>query len=151
MGALTEGMIDILLPLAAVKIGDTAHIGLVMGTLSLGWFVAPAFGRLTDRRRLHRVLLAARLAFRALALLMLVGAGAAPGGGAGAVALTAMLSVEASYASLGVAGPLLSARLRRPAQAMPRGSTWPRPLPPRSPALWAAVGRRRAGATAPRR
>ena len=56
MGAATEGMGSMLLPLAAASRGDAAHAGLVMSAMSLGWLSAPLWGGLADRTRWHRAL-----------------------------------------------------------------------------------------------
>lgn len=58
MGASTEGMFSILLPLAAFRLGGAAHTGLVMATINLGWLLAPLWGALADRLRIHRALFA---------------------------------------------------------------------------------------------
>jgi DHA1 family tetracycline resistance protein-like MFS transporter len=56
-GATAAGLTPILLPLAVIRTGSAAHIGLVMAAVSLGGLTAPLWGGLADRYRLHRWLL----------------------------------------------------------------------------------------------
>jgi MFS family permease len=94
LGATVAGLVPILLPLTVSRAGGAAVIGLVMAAVSLGGLTAPLWGRLADRHRLHRWLLAGGLlltgvglaafpfttrpaAWLGLALLQSVGAAAA--------------------------------------------------------------------------
>lgn len=56
-GATVAGLAPILLPLAVGNQGSAAHIGLVMAAFNLGGLLAPVWGGLADRFRLHRWLL----------------------------------------------------------------------------------------------
>jgi MFS family permease len=56
-GATIAGLAPILLPLAVSAQGNAAHVGLVMAAFNLGGLMAPLWGRLADRHRLHRWLL----------------------------------------------------------------------------------------------
>ncbi|MFN2225426.1 MAG: MFS transporter [Anaerolineae bacterium] len=56
-GATIAGLAPILLPLAVSAQGSAAHVGLVMAAFNLGGLMAPLWGRLADRYRLHRWLL----------------------------------------------------------------------------------------------
>ena len=68
MGAATEGMASMLLPLAAARTGGATHAGLVMSAMSLGWLSAPLWGALADRSRWHRALFAGGALVAAVAL-----------------------------------------------------------------------------------
>jgi len=56
-GATVAGLAPILLPLAVSVEGSAAHVGLVMAAFNLGGLLAPLWGGLADRFRLHRWLL----------------------------------------------------------------------------------------------
>jgi MFS family permease len=56
-GATVAGLAPILLPLAVSTEGSAAHVGLVMAAFNLGGLLAPLWGGLADRFRLHRWLL----------------------------------------------------------------------------------------------
>jgi DHA1 family tetracycline resistance protein-like MFS transporter len=56
-GVTMAGLAPILLPLTVSRIGSAGHIGLVMAAFNLGGFTAPLWGSLSDRYRLHRLLL----------------------------------------------------------------------------------------------
>ena len=72
-GTVVAGLIPIALPLVVGGGGgNPAQVGLVMGALSLGGLVAPAFGSLADRYRLHRVLLSGGLVALAAGLVLFV-------------------------------------------------------------------------------
>ena len=68
LGAARNGLVPILLPLAVGLSGGAAQAGLVMGAVSLGGLSAPLWGRLADRRRLHRWILVGGLLATAAAL-----------------------------------------------------------------------------------
>jgi len=57
LGAVTAGLVPILLPLTVIKAGSPTLVGLVMAAVSLGGLSAPIWGTLADRYRLHRGLL----------------------------------------------------------------------------------------------
>ncbi len=69
-GAVVAGLLPILLPLAASRGGNAASIGIVMAALSLGGLSAPLWGTLTDRYRLHRLLLVGGLIIMAVGLIV---------------------------------------------------------------------------------
>jgi MFS family permease len=68
LGATVAGVVPILLPLTVSHAHGATEVGLVMATLSLGGLTAPLWGRLADRHRLHRWLLAGGLAVTAAGL-----------------------------------------------------------------------------------
>jgi MFS transporter, DHA1 family, tetracycline resistance protein len=61
LGAAAAGVIPILLPLNIAPAAGPTQVGLIMAAFSLGGLTAPLWGRLADRRRLHRPLLAGGL------------------------------------------------------------------------------------------
>ena len=61
LGVTATGVLPILLPLTISHLGSAADIGLVMAAISLGGLLAPVWGRLADRYRVHRWLLTAGL------------------------------------------------------------------------------------------
>lgn len=61
LGATVAGLVPILLPLTVSRGGGATQMGLVMAAVSLGGLTAPLWGRLADRHRLHRWLLAGGL------------------------------------------------------------------------------------------
>ena len=69
-GAAVAGLIPILLPLVVSRTGSAAHIGFVMAAFNLGGLTAPLWGGLSDRYRLHRLLLAGGLLAITLGLAM---------------------------------------------------------------------------------
>jgi len=68
LGATVAGVVPILLPLTVSRAHGATEVGLVMATVSLGGLTAPLWGRLADRHRLHRWLLAGGLAVTAAGL-----------------------------------------------------------------------------------
>jgi DHA1 family tetracycline resistance protein-like MFS transporter len=56
-GAVVAGLIPILLPLSTGKGGNAVQVGAVMAAISLGGLVAPWWGIVTDRHRMHRFVL----------------------------------------------------------------------------------------------
>ncbi len=68
LGATVAGVVPILLPLTVSRAHGATEVGLVMATVSLGGLTAPLWGRLADRHRLHRWLLAGGLAVTATGL-----------------------------------------------------------------------------------
>jgi MFS transporter, DHA1 family, tetracycline resistance protein len=61
LGAAAGGVIPILLPLTIAQAAGPAQVGLIMAAFSLGGLTALLWGRLADRHRLHRPLLAGGL------------------------------------------------------------------------------------------
>ena len=61
LGATVGGLVPILLPLTVSRARGATQVGLVMAAVSLGGLTAPLWGRLADRHRLHRWLLAGGL------------------------------------------------------------------------------------------
>jgi DHA1 family tetracycline resistance protein-like MFS transporter len=57
LGVTAAGIVPILLPLTVNRGSNAASIGLVMAALNLGGMTAPLWGSLSDRFRLHRLLL----------------------------------------------------------------------------------------------
>lgn len=68
LGATVAGLVPILLPLMVSRARGATEVGLVMATVSLGGLTAPLWGRLADRHRLHRWLLAGGLFFTTIGL-----------------------------------------------------------------------------------
>lgn len=68
LGATVAGVVPILLPLTVSRVHGATEVGLVMATVSFGGLTAPLWGRLADRHRLHRWLLAGGLAVTAAGL-----------------------------------------------------------------------------------
>ena len=68
LGLTVAGVMPILLPLAISYVGSAMDVGLVMALMSLGGLLAPLWGRLADRHRLHRSLLVSGLVITALGL-----------------------------------------------------------------------------------
>jgi len=54
LGMTVAGAAPILLPLLVSRLGSAADVGLVMAAISLGGLLAPLWGALADRYRLHR-------------------------------------------------------------------------------------------------
>jgi len=54
LGMTVAGAAPILLPLLVSRLGSAADVGLVMAAVSLGGLLAPLWGALADRYRLHR-------------------------------------------------------------------------------------------------
>ena len=71
LGLTATGAVPILVPLAVSRLGNAMDIGLVMAAMSLGGLLAPWWGTLADRYRLHRCLLAGGLVVAAVALAVL--------------------------------------------------------------------------------
>jgi MFS family permease len=71
LGITATGAVPILLPLALSRLGNAMDIGLVMAAISLGGLLAPWWGTLADRYRLHRCLLAGGLVVAAVGLAVL--------------------------------------------------------------------------------
>ena len=67
-GITVTGVTPILLPLAVSYVGSAMDIGLVMAVMSLGGLLAPLWGRLADRYRLHRSLLVSGFVITAVGL-----------------------------------------------------------------------------------
>ncbi len=70
LGATAAGLGPILLPLAVIRGGTPAEVGLVMAAVSLGGLTAPIWGSLADKLRLHRRLLSGGLLGTALGLVL---------------------------------------------------------------------------------
>jgi DHA1 family tetracycline resistance protein-like MFS transporter len=68
LGAAVAGLVPIVLPMATQRRSGTADVGLVMAAFSLGGLSAPLWGKLADRFRLHRLLLASGLLVAGLGL-----------------------------------------------------------------------------------
>jgi MFS family permease len=68
LGAVSSGLIPILVPLGVSTTASAASVGLVMAGFNLGGLSAVLWGPWTDRYRLHRLLLAGGLAALAVAL-----------------------------------------------------------------------------------
>jgi MFS family permease len=68
LGVTVAGVVPILVPLTVSRAQNAGEVGLVMAAVSLGGLTAPVWGRLADRRRLHRSLLAGGLLATALGL-----------------------------------------------------------------------------------
>ena len=68
LGLTVAGVTPILLPLAISYVGSAMDVGLVMALMSLGGLLAPLWGRLADRHRLHRSLLVSGLVITAVGL-----------------------------------------------------------------------------------
>jgi MFS transporter, DHA1 family, tetracycline resistance protein len=71
MGAVIAGLIPVILPLAAIKIGSVGQVGLIVAAVNLGGLTAPVWGWLADRYRLHRWLLVAGLLVSAVGSAMI--------------------------------------------------------------------------------
>jgi len=56
LGIVQGGMLPVLLPLSA---GGSAHAGMIVGVMNLAGLTSPVWGRLADRRRIHRQMLLA--------------------------------------------------------------------------------------------
>jgi len=69
LGATMAGLLPILIPLTVSHIHGAAQVGFVVAALSLGGLLAPVWGALADRYRLHRWLLAGGLLLTTLGLL----------------------------------------------------------------------------------
>ncbi len=69
LGATVAGLLPILLPVTVALGQGAGEVGLVMAMLSLGGLTAPLWGRLADRHRLHRWLLAGGLCSTAVGVL----------------------------------------------------------------------------------
>src|SRR5438045_1140982 len=67
LGLTTGGMASIFLPLALIRSGSVARVGLVMATIGVGQLTAGIWGGLADRYRLHRVLFVVGALMAALA------------------------------------------------------------------------------------
>ena len=68
VGATTSGMAPILLPLVVSQTSGPTHIGLIMAAYNLGGLVAPLWGYLADRHRLHRWILSGGLLMTTIGL-----------------------------------------------------------------------------------
>ncbi|MDD8018086.1 MAG: MFS transporter [Bacteroidota bacterium] len=68
LGISIAGVLPIILPLAVSHNGTIADVGLVIAALNLGGMIAPLWGVLGDRFRLHRFLLAAGILTTAAAI-----------------------------------------------------------------------------------
>jgi len=71
LGITVTGAVPMLLPLAVSRLGNATDIGLVMAAISFGGLLAPWWGTLADRYRLHRCLLAGGLVVAAVSLALL--------------------------------------------------------------------------------
>ena len=69
LGCTMGGMFPILIPLLALKrFSSACHVGLIMAAFNLGGLMAPIWGSVADRYRIHRVLLTSGLIITAIAL-----------------------------------------------------------------------------------
>ncbi len=68
LGVSVAGALPILLPLAVGTQGTIADVGLVMAAFNLGGLASPLWGKLADRYRLHRVILAFGLLLSAISI-----------------------------------------------------------------------------------
>jgi DHA1 family tetracycline resistance protein-like MFS transporter len=67
LGVAAAGILPILLPISVEGASGASLVGLVMAAFSFGGLTAPLWGRLADKRRLHKILLAGGLGCAALA------------------------------------------------------------------------------------
>jgi DHA1 family tetracycline resistance protein-like MFS transporter len=70
LGLVVAGLTPILLPIIADRQDGVGHVGLVMAFFQFGGLTAPLWGRLADRFRLHRWLLAGGLVITSASLLV---------------------------------------------------------------------------------
>lgn len=70
LGAVSAGLLPILIPLFVSQKGTAAEVGLVMASLNVSGLLAPLWGWLADRHRLHRWILIAGLALNATGILL---------------------------------------------------------------------------------
>jgi DHA1 family tetracycline resistance protein-like MFS transporter len=70
LGAAAGGLAPILLPLKVSLTGSATHVGLVMAAFNLGGLLAPVWGGLADRLRIHRWLLVGGLLANAAGLIL---------------------------------------------------------------------------------
>ena len=69
LGCTMGGMFPILIPLLALKrFSSACHVGLIMAAFNLGGLMAPIWGSVADRYRIHRVLLCSSLIIVAISL-----------------------------------------------------------------------------------
>jgi MFS family permease len=69
LGCTMGGMFPILIPLLALKrFSSACHVGLIMAAFNLGGLMAPIWGSVADRYRIHRGLLTSGLIITAIAL-----------------------------------------------------------------------------------
>jgi MFS family permease len=72
LGCTMGGMFPILIPILALKrFSSSCHVGLVMAAFNLEGLMAPIWGSVTDRYRIHRGLLTVGLIITAIALAVL--------------------------------------------------------------------------------
>ena len=68
IGVVVAGLIPVLIPLIVSRSGNIGQVGLVVAGVSLGGLSSPLWGRLADRYRLHRGLLAGGMLCASLGL-----------------------------------------------------------------------------------
>ena len=68
MGLVVAGLIPVLIPLIVSQSGNAGQVGLVMAGVSLGGLSSPLWGKLADRYRNHRWLLAGGMLFASIGL-----------------------------------------------------------------------------------
>ena len=68
LGIVQGGMLPVLLPLSA---GGSAHAGMIVGVMNLAGLTSPIWGRLADRRRIHRQTLLAGMLATLVALVLM--------------------------------------------------------------------------------
>jgi MFS family permease len=68
LGIVQGGMLPLLLPLSS---GGMAHAGVIVGMMNLAGLIAPFWGHLADRRRLHRQILLAGMLVTLVPLLLM--------------------------------------------------------------------------------
>ncbi len=69
LGCTMGGMFPILIPLIALKrFSSACHVGLIMAAFNLGGLMAPIWGSVADRYKIHREVLTSGLIITAIAL-----------------------------------------------------------------------------------
>lgn len=68
IGLVVAGLIPVLIPLIVSRSGNAGQVGLVVAGVSLGGLSSPLWGKLADRYRAHRWLLAGGMLFASIGL-----------------------------------------------------------------------------------